>query len=226
MHHGTMGSGADWIDRGYVQDLQADHLVILPDARGHGQSDKPHDAPAYDLALRASDVVAILDALGILQVDYFGYSLGGWIGFGLAKHAPDRCRSFILGGAHPYAEAMQPFREFMPHDHAAFAAVVDQVFGRGLTPAMRTRMLANDLDALRALTQDRESNADVLPSMTMPCLLYVGDLDPRLDHVRQCASQLPNATLLTLPQCDHIAALRCRDLVMPHLKAFLSKAHG
>jgi pimeloyl-ACP methyl ester carboxylesterase len=61
MHHGTTGSGADWIDRGYVDALKADHQVILPDARGHGQSDKPHDPTAYDLALRTSDVVAVLD---------------------------------------------------------------------------------------------------------------------------------------------------------------------
>jgi pimeloyl-ACP methyl ester carboxylesterase len=225
MHHGTRGSGADWIDRGYEDALKANHQVILPDARGHGQSDKPHDPTAYDLALRASDVVAVLDELGIQKADYFGYSMGGWIGFGLAKHAPDRFRSFIFGGAHPYAENMQPFRDFMPRDRDAFAAMVDQVFGNRLTPAMRTRLLANDLDALRALTQDRESNADVLPSMTMPCLLFVGELDPRIAQVRQCASDLPNATFFTLPECDHIAASAQSELVMPNLKAFLSKVH-
>jgi pimeloyl-ACP methyl ester carboxylesterase len=149
--------------------------------------------------------------------------MGGWIGFGLAKHAPDRFRSFILGGAHPYAEDMQPFRDLMPRNHDAFAAMVDQVFGSRLTPAMRTRMLANDLDALRALTQDRESNADVLPSMTMPCLLFAGELDPRFAQVRQCASSLPGATFFSLPGCDHGAVTERRDLVLPHLKSFLSK---
>jgi pimeloyl-ACP methyl ester carboxylesterase len=225
MHHGTFGSGATWIDLGYVDALKADHQVILPDSRGHGQSDKPHDPTAYDLALRTSDVLAVLDALGIEKADYFGYSLGGWIGFGLAKHAPDRFRSFTFGGSHPYAENMQPFRDLMPRTREAFEAMVDQVFGSRLTPAMRIRTLANDLDALRALTQDRESNADVLPSMTMSCLLFAGELDPRLAQVRQCASNLPNATFFSLPGCDHIAAAFRSDLVMPHLKAFLSKVH-
>ena len=225
MHHGTFGSGASWIDLGYVDALKADHQVILPDFRGHGQSDKPHDPTAYDLALRASDVVAVLDKLGIRKADYFGYSLGGWIGSGLAKHAPDRFRSFIFGGSHPYAENMQPFRDLMPRNQEAFAAMVDQVFGSGLTPAMRTRLLANDLDALRALTQDRNSNAEVLPSMTMSCLLFAGELDPRFAQVRQCASNLPNATFFGLPGCDHMAAATRSDLVMPHLKAFLSKVH-
>ena len=114
MHHGSLCSGKDLIDCGYVDALKADHQVILLDSRGHGQSDKPHDPEAYDLALRASDVVAVLDELGIRKADYFGYSLGGWIGFGLAKHSLERFSSFIFVSSHPYAENMQPFRDLMP----------------------------------------------------------------------------------------------------------------
>jgi len=226
MHHGTFGSGADFIDLGYVDALKADHQVILLDSRGHGQSDKPHDSNSYDLALRASDVLAVLDELDTRKADYFGYSLGGWIGFDLAIRAPERFGSFVIGGSHPYAENMQSFRDLMPRDREAFAAMVDQAFGSRLSSAMRTRLLANDLDALRALTQNRESNADELPSMTMPCLLFVGELDPRLPLARQCASVLPNATFFSLPECDHAASAICSELVIPGLKAFLSKVHG
>jgi len=82
LHHGTFGSGPDWIDRGYVERLKRDYQLILVDARGHGLSDKPHDPAAYDLSLRASDVVSVLDDLGLPKADYFGYSMGGWIAFG------------------------------------------------------------------------------------------------------------------------------------------------
>ena len=101
MHHGTFGSGADFIDLGYVDAFKADHQVILPDSRGHGQSDKLHDYNSYDLALRASDVLAVLDELGVRKADYFGYSLGGWIGFDLAIHARERFGSFIFGDPIP-----------------------------------------------------------------------------------------------------------------------------
>jgi pimeloyl-ACP methyl ester carboxylesterase len=74
------------------------------------------------------------------------------------------------------------------------------------------------------LTQDRKSNADALPSMTMPCLLYVGELDPRLARVKECASALPKPTFFTLPECDHTTALVRSDLVIPQIKAFLSKS--
>jgi pimeloyl-ACP methyl ester carboxylesterase len=223
MHHGTFGSGPDWIDWGYVDALKMDHQVILIDSRGHGQSDKPHDPEAYDLALRASDVLAVLDELGLQKVDYFGYSLGGWIGFGLAKCELERFRSFIFLGSHPYAENLRPFRDSMPRDRDAFSVIVDQVFGRRLTPEMRTRLLANDLIALRTLTQDRACNADVMASMIMPCLVLAGELDTRLERARRCASDLPNAAFLSLPECDHVASAFRSDLVIPHLKAFLSK---
>jgi pimeloyl-ACP methyl ester carboxylesterase len=226
MHHGLFGSGTDWIDYGYVDAFAADHQIIILDSRGHGRSDKPHDPKAYDLAQHASDVLAVLDELGVQKADYFGYSLGGWIGFGLAKYAPERFRSFSFVGAHPYAENLQPFRNLMPKDLDAFSAVIDQIFGRRLTAAMRTRLLANDLDALRMLCKDRESNADVLASMIMPCLLIVGELDPRLAPVRQCASELSNAMFLSLPECDHIASAVRSELVMPYLKIFLSKLHS
>jgi pimeloyl-ACP methyl ester carboxylesterase len=202
LHHATFGSGADFADLGYVDTLKDDRQLIVLDARGHGESDKPHDPTAYELALRTLDVLTVLDDLSIHRSDYFGYSLGGWIGYGLAKRAPNRFNSFILGGAHPYAENMRYFRNLMPRDPSKFAAVMDQLFGGRLPPEMLSRFLANDPDALQALTQDREPNADVLPPMTMPCLLFVGELDPRLAKVTECASELPNATLFTLPECD------------------------
>ncbi len=221
LHHGTMGSGPDWVDLGYVEALRDRHTVILIDARGHGQSDKPHDGAAYDLALRAADVVAVLDDLHLQRADFLGYSMGGWIGFGLARHFPERFNSFILGGAHPYAENTQAIRDRMPNDPAAFAAGIEKTYGALLTPARRARLLANDLDALRALTQDRDDIANVLPTMTMPSLIFCGELDPRLAQARQAASGMPNAIFLGLPGCDHVGTTRRTEIIIPRIKAFL-----
>src|SRR6516162_4544260 len=178
LHHGVFGRGEIWQNFGYASVLKRDRRLILLDARGHGASDKPYEPSAYDLPLRVTDVTAVLDALQIDRADYWGYSMGGWIGFGMAKYAPQRCRSLILGGAHPFYENMQPFRDLMPQEPAAFAAMIDKFFGSYLTPEIRTGMLTNDLKALLALTQDRASLADVLLEMSMPCLLYVGEADP------------------------------------------------
>ena len=221
LHHGTMGSGPDWRDLGYVDALKDRYRLILIDARGHGRSDKPHDPKAYDLSLRAGDVVAVLDDLGVPSAAFLGYSMGGWIGFGLAKHFPERFNAFIIGGAHPYAENTQAIRDRMPADPAAFAAGLEKTYGALLTPARRARLLANDLVALRALTQDRDDIADVLPTMTMPSLIFVGELDPRLAQARQAASRMPNATFLGLPGCDHVGTTRRTDVILPRIKAVL-----
>jgi len=221
LHHGTMGSGTDWIDLGYVDAFKDRHQVMLVDARGHGESDKPHDPKAYDLDLRAADVVAVLDDLGVRSASFLGYSMGGWIGFGLAKYFPQRFDAFIIGGAHPYAENTQAIRDRMPNDPAAFAAGLETTYGALLTPTRRARLLANDLVALRALTRDRNDIADVLPTMTMPSLVFCGELDPRLAQARQAASEMPNATFLGLPGCDHVGTTRRTDLIIPAIKTLL-----
>ena len=223
LHHGTSGSGENWKDFGYGDVLQRAYQLILVDARGHGASDKPYEPAAYDLPLRVADVTAVLDDLQIRQAHYFGYSMGGWIGFGLAKYAPERFHSLILGGAHPYAENMQAFRERMPQEPEAFLASAEQVFGSYMTPALRARLLTNDLKALLALTQDRASLADVLPTMLMPCLLFVGETDPRLSQVQECIKHISNVTFFSLSACDHVAAFARSDLVLPHVTTFLAK---
>ena len=183
LHHGTFGKGESWRDFGYTDVLKSDRQLILLDARGHGASDKSHNSAAYDLPLRVGDVTAVLDDLGIRRADYFGYSMGGWVGLGLAKYALERLRSLILGEAHPYAENMQAFRDLMPQEPTAFLALVENVFGRYMSPAIRAGLFANDLKALLALTQDR-GLADVLPTISVPCLLFAGETDPRLPKCR------------------------------------------
>jgi pimeloyl-ACP methyl ester carboxylesterase len=47
-----------WRLYGYVTALKGDYQLILLDARGHGDSEKPHDPQAYNLELMTSDVEA------------------------------------------------------------------------------------------------------------------------------------------------------------------------
>ena len=87
LQHGFSESVVDWYETGYVKALKPDYRLILIDARGHGDSDKPHDPEAYLLNRRVGDVTAVLDALDIATAVYWGYSMGGWIGFGMANYA-------------------------------------------------------------------------------------------------------------------------------------------
>jgi len=223
LQHGSACSSAEWREMGYCDVLRGDYQLILIDARGHGASDKPHEPAAYALPLRVADVTAVLDALAIRHAHYFGYSMGGWIGFGLAKHAPERVRTLILGGAHPYAEPLQARHVIMNQGRDAFIAASERLLGCHMTPTLRARLMATDLQALRAQTQDRPSIADVLPTMAMPCLLFVGETEPRLPDVQVCLQHMPTATFFVVPGCGHFGAWARSDVVLPHVMTFLAQ---
>ncbi len=42
--------------------------------------------------------------------------MGGWIGFGVARYAPERFRSLIIEGQHPYAQNMEGLRQLVRQD--------------------------------------------------------------------------------------------------------------
>lgn len=219
--HGSFGSLEDWYDFGYVAALRESNTLVLVDSRGHGKSGKPHHSPKYSLASRVADITTVLDALDIESAGFVGYSMGGWIGFGLALHAPERCRSLVIGGAHPFAEDMTAFRAMVPDSPSDFLSRLEPVYGEHLGPAMRSRMLLNDLGALRALTNDREDISPVLGTMGMPCLLFAGDKDARWSRVEECSRRIANAQFFTANDCGHVAAWGRIDLTLPHLLRFL-----
>jgi pimeloyl-ACP methyl ester carboxylesterase len=227
LQHGSLGTLEGWYDYGYVSALKTDYRLVLLDARGHGASDKPHNLEAYALEHRVADIVAVLDDLGITKAHFFGYSMGGWIGFGIARYAPERFHSLIIGGQHPYAQNMGGLRQMVRYGvengPEAFVAMWQKNFGP-LSPEKRRRMLANDYIALLALTQDRQSLKIVLPAMTMPCMLIVGDRDSVYPAAKKCATQIPSATFVALPGLDHGQTIQRSDLVLPHIKQFLAAA--
>lgn len=224
MHHGTMGSGAGWNIEGYLDDLKDEFRLILIDARGHGRSDKPHDPDEYEGQKFARDVIAVIDDLDLAKVIFWGYSLGARVGYELANIAPDRVSAFILGGGSPYASDLRVPVEGDENDPATVQSAVLGLFGmtaEAIPDVYKDVVLSNDFIAVRASLRDRPSIENALANMTMPCLIYVGEEDARLEPSERVASQLHNAKLVRLPGLDHMGALVMKDMVMPHVKDFL-----
>ena len=88
----------NWVAPGVVDALvAAGRRVIALDARGHGESDKPHDPAAYENDAMARDAPGLLDHLGVEHVDVVGYSMGALVSTRLVPDEP-RARSCVLGG--------------------------------------------------------------------------------------------------------------------------------
>ncbi len=222
LQHGWSGSAEQWRDFGYVDELKRDYRLILIDARGRGDSDLPEDPAAYDTQRMAEDVVAVLDAIQVDRAHFLGYSMGGWIGFHLAGHAPQRFCSLILGGAHPYAESLASLRQLAGKGTNAILDLWDES-SAPLSPQSRKRLLQHDINPLLAsCAKDRPDMSGVLPAMTMPCLVYVGEADDRYARAKKCVAHIANGVFVSLPGLDHLEAYVRSDLLLPHIAEFLA----
>jgi pimeloyl-ACP methyl ester carboxylesterase len=71
--------------------------LVAPDQRGTGLSGKPPDG--YDTATLASDLAALMDALGHRRFAVAGHDTGMWIGYALAADHPDRVERLAVAEA-------------------------------------------------------------------------------------------------------------------------------
>jgi pimeloyl-ACP methyl ester carboxylesterase len=227
LHHWTFSSLDAWGELGYVDLLAPERRLILIDSRGHGKSDAPHDEAAYGPEPRVADVVAVLGAAGVDRAAFLGFSMGGWIGFACARHAPERFSSFLLGGQHPFAQTMSGAREWLRVGHEQGAQAFIDLWERevgSLRPTERERMRGFDFTAMLAAARDRESLESVLPEIRVPCLLFAGTGDEVHVLAKQAAAQISNAEFVSLPGLGHGETIERVDLVAPIVREFLRRA--
>jgi pimeloyl-ACP methyl ester carboxylesterase len=224
LQHGFTDSLESWYEFGYVPALQSHYRLILLDARGHGRSEKPHEAPAYEPQLFVADILAVLDHLRIAKAHYWGYSMGGRIGFATTKYAPERFSSFIIGGAHPYQDNRDALASWLPELQKGAGAIAP-LWETPLSPALQARLLTNDMEAIVVYWRQRMEDPgfeEVLPTLTMPCLLYAGEADGRFAKAKGCVTHIPDATFFSVPSLKHAEGFFRSDLVLPNVTRFLA----
>jgi pimeloyl-ACP methyl ester carboxylesterase len=76
--HGLFSDAeVNWVKYGTAARLAAAGFeCLMPDLRGHGQSDAPHDPAAWPADVLVSDLAAVVSALGLADYDLCGFSLG------------------------------------------------------------------------------------------------------------------------------------------------------
>ncbi|HUX53126.1 MAG TPA: alpha/beta hydrolase [Williamwhitmania sp.] len=90
--HGLMTNGLCWT--GLARALEKEYDVIMPDARGHGQSSVPDYGYRYED--HANDVVCLINALKLPPLVLLGHSMGGMTAAVVASRKPNLLRGLIL----------------------------------------------------------------------------------------------------------------------------------
>lgn len=208
--HGFASSkNVNWVYPTWVSDLRKDgRRVIALDNRGHGDSEKLYDAAAYEIAIMASDVIALLDHLGIERADIMGYSLGSRMTAILAREQPQRLRSAILGGI-----GIGLIEGGGPGENVAIALeapsledVTDPVGRTFRAFADQTR---SDRHALAACLRGsrRLMTSDEAAGIRVPVLIAVGTRDEIAGSAAALGRIVPGAEVLDIPNRDHMRAV-------------------
>jgi pimeloyl-ACP methyl ester carboxylesterase len=237
LFHPSLTSRSLWKTLGYVDALRDEHQLLLIDARGHGDSDKPMTMDSYAMDRLVGDVIAVLDEAKLTETAYLGYSMGGRVGFGLAIRAPERLRALIVGGASHRPQSGALDRIIYP----GFVDTIEQQglesflhqwserLGRAIDPTLQDVLLGSDARAfvpyLRQIDREPGFEESVVSRIQLPVLLFAGERDrERLVDSRAAAAILPNAELLVIGESDHETTLAKADEIVPRVRAFLKRS--
>jgi pimeloyl-ACP methyl ester carboxylesterase len=229
--HGGFTSSELWRLDGYVEGLRDDHRCILIDLRGHGQSDKPHEPDAYRSSLMASDVIAVLDELGLASAALCGFSLGANTALRVAACHPERVAAIAAIGSGPgqvgfsdlYPEEADDTRA-LRFEREGMAFLVSKLEGEGRPERAR---LVSQADPLAMAAWNRgwylyEPIPERLIDLTMPALFAWGELEIEGEVLPDLP---PGARLVVVPGADHVGVLQRPDVILPELRT-LSAAAG
>lgn len=218
--HGGAGNGKQFEHQ--VGDFERSHRLIVPDCCCQGRTSCRDDSLTYHAM--AEDMIALLDHLGVKQVDVMGWSDGGNIGLDLAMHHPDRIRRLVTFGAN-----LDPTGLNEPDQRWAATATPDS-----LGPGMRAGWIELAPDSTRYVdamtrvlalwrTQPHWTTAD-LSRIRARVLVCAGEHDLiRRDHTESIARAIPGAKLWIVPGASHGAMLEKPEWVNPRVLRFLAE---
>lgn len=225
--HPGLCEGGLWEVLGYTRALERRFRLIVPDLRGHGQSDCPHEEAAYAADTMRDDLGAVLAAEGVEQAYCWGFSLGALLALRFAAAYPGRLRALIAGGAVGWLPRREVGTESAERiERRGLAALAPPLDGDPALLPLRPVFLTADpqAHAARYRAQARWEPPAGLQAIREPVLLYGGEADSFTPAVRELAAALPHAELLTVPKMGHLQLWCHPELLLERALAFLAAA--
>jgi pimeloyl-ACP methyl ester carboxylesterase len=229
--HGLGGRSEDWRNLApYL--VRSGFRVYMPDLPGYGRSDKPSDF-SYSIPDEANAVLGFMNALGLMQVDLGGWSMGGWIVQNFAIQHPERVSKLMLfDSAGLYEKPTWNTDLFMP----VSAVELDQLDALLMPhPPAVPGFIAQDIlrtsrdrawiirRALDSMLTGQDATDKLLPQLRMPVLIVWG----AMDHITPPSQGetmhrlVPQSQLEVVPECGHLAPVQCADKIGATVTHFL-----
>ena len=220
--------------------LGTDYSLVLYDHRGLGASPAPPGP--YTVEDLGTDVIVLLDTLGVESASFWGVSLGGMVGLWLAAHHPERisrlvvmstlarlqpASRYIERAAAVRAQGMGPiassvlarwFTERFARDHPAVA----QGFGEELA-AMNAEGYAGCCEALAAC--DLRASIHKIAART---LVIAGADDPIVpaSSAVMFGASFRDASVAVVPNAAHLVNVEQPEIVNRLVREHLSDGDG
>jgi 3-oxoadipate enol-lactonase/4-carboxymuconolactone decarboxylase len=232
----SLGSAIDMWDA-VVPRIAGRYRCLRYDTRGHGRSGT--SALAVTIDDLASDLLGLMEALKVDRAHVVGLSLGGMTGQALASRHPERVASLALiaTAAHlPPVDFWETRAKTVRAEGPG--AVVDAIIPRWFTAPFRERAPESVARVRKSfMLIDREGYArcceaigamdmrERLAQITAPTLVMVGADDPVTTPTMAEALRagIPNAELVVIPSCAHLASVEKPDTVAAYLMAFIGR---
>jgi pimeloyl-ACP methyl ester carboxylesterase len=219
--------------------------VVAPDLRGCGESGVADDEP-ITMERMARDTLALLDALDARRIVLGGLSMGGYCAFAALRLAPERIAGVILADT----RATPDTPEGRAGREATAAFVVAQgpgaLFDRDAPKLLSNRVLARHPEIVanaRALAEMsraeglaaqargmalRPDSTRLLPQITCPALMLVGDQDAitPIADARALFERIPDAGLSVIEDAGHLSNLERPELFTELAASFLREKLG
>lgn len=242
LYYETYGSGAPLvllhggmltIDLNFaslIPTLAQTHTVIGVEMQGHGRTANIDREITYPNL--ASDVVALLDHLGIERAAVLGHSMGGGVALELAVSHPDRVSAIVPISASVSKDGMHPdlldpstfeTSPIMPtaQDFADFKAAYER-----LSP--HPEQFDAFLMTLSGMDSDFAGWTDEqLAAISCPVLIVQGDTDFTLvAHAGVMLAKIPGSALAVVPATTHMQVTRRDTILLPILEQFFAAHPG
>jgi pimeloyl-ACP methyl ester carboxylesterase len=215
-----------------VPALAETRRVITVEMQGHGRTADVDRPLTYEQL--ADDVAALVQYLGIEQVDVFGYSLGGFIAQQVTIRHPELVRKLVVVSAAFNREGVYP------EVWEGIEALTPELFAGSPPQTEYARLAPNPEDWPTLVEKVKELErefvgwpAEDIAAIESPTLLIMGDADiVRLDHAAEMIhllgggvpgdfGALPSDQLAVLPGTNHVGVMLRTDWLLPMITQFL-----